>query len=40
MPPPAQAASTMEALGLGNGNNADMKVCLPVGAGEGGVVCF
>lgn len=40
IPPPAQTASTMETLGLGSGNNVDMEVCLPVGAGEGGVVCF
>lgn len=26
--------------GLGSGDNVDMEVCLPVGAGEGGVVCF
>lgn len=40
MPPPAQTASTLEALGLGYGNNVDMEMCLPVRAGEGGVVCF
>lgn len=40
MPPPAQTASTLEALGLGNRNNVDTEMCLPAGAAEGGVVCF
>lgn len=40
MPPPAQTASTLEALGLGNGNNVDMEVCLPVRAGEGVLFVF